>query len=60
MIFYIRLIPHYLSIRIGECHYRQEYFAGSESISTLAKETTRFETDDDKIYFMSNVDCGCA
>ncbi|KFK38394.1 hypothetical protein AALP_AA3G107600 [Arabis alpina] len=46
--------------KTGECHYSQLYFDGSESRGTLAKETIQFETDDAGIYYVSNVEFGCA
>lgn len=46
--------------KTGECHYRQEYFDGSESTGTLGQETTLFETDDDGLYSVQNVNFGCA
>ncbi|CAN7121785.1 unnamed protein product [Brassica rapa subsp. narinosa] len=46
--------------RTGECHYRQMYFDGSESRGTLAKETILFDTEDDGIESVSNVEFGCA
>lgn len=50
----------YPVVRTGECHYRQMYFDGSESRGTLGRETMRFETEDDGVNSLQDVDFGCA